>query len=54
VGSHRQFLKLLDARNLETVSTLIPFDDGNWLSVDRTGRMKGTPSALAKVIRSPN
>jgi len=53
-GSHRQFLKLLDARNLETVSTLIPFDDGNWLSVDRTGRMKGTPTALAKVIRSPN
>lgn len=42
-------VQLLDANTLETEATLIPFDDGNWISWDRMGLVRGTPGGRAKL-----
>lgn len=40
---------LLDSETLVTTGTLVPFDDGNWVSWDRTGRVRGSRGGRARL-----
>ena len=50
-ASDCMFVKVLRADTLQAVRTLIPFEDGNWISVDPTGKCEGSPGGLAKILK---